>query len=48
MMMGQASGAAAALTAKSGRPVQSLPYDDLKAALAEQGQTALKLPPGKP
>jgi hypothetical protein len=48
MMMGQASGAAAALTAKSGRPVQSLPYDELKAALALQGQTVLKLPPTKP
>jgi hypothetical protein len=48
MMMGQASGAAGALTAKSGRPVQSLPYDELQAALAQQGQIVLKLPPAKP
>jgi hypothetical protein len=48
MMMGQASGAAAALTAKSGRSVQALPYDELKAALAQQGQTVLKLPPAAP
>ena len=48
MMMGQASGAAAALTAKYGRPVQSLAYDELKAALAQQGQTVLKLPPPTP
>ena len=48
MMMGRASGAAAALTAKSSRAVQSLPYDELKAALAQQGQTVLKLPPPTP
>lgn len=48
MMMGQASGAAAALTAKSGRSVQALPYDELKSALAQQGQTVLKLPTAAP
>ncbi|MBM4154598.1 MAG: FAD-dependent oxidoreductase [Lentisphaerae bacterium] len=48
MMMGQASGAAAALIARSGRPVQSLPYDELKTTLAAQGQTVLKLPPPTP
>ena len=44
MMMGQASGAAAALVAKSGCPAQSLPYDELKDTLAKQGQMSLKLP----
>jgi hypothetical protein len=48
MMMGQASGAAAALTSKSGRAVQSLPYADLKTTLAAQGQSVLKLPPTAP
>jgi hypothetical protein len=48
MMMGQASGAAAALTAKSGCAVQKLTYDELKATLAAQGQNVLKLPPAKP
>jgi hypothetical protein len=48
MMMGQASGAAAALTAKSGRAVQKLTHDELKTTLAAQGQTVLKLPTAKP
>lgn len=48
MMMGQASGAAAALSAKSGRAVQSLTYDELTATLVKQGQTVLKRPPVAP
>jgi hypothetical protein len=48
MMMGQASGVAAALTAKSGRAVQKLTHDELKTTLAAQGQTVLKLPTAKP
>lgn len=45
MMMGQASGAAAALSAKDGRAVQAIGYDELKETLAQQKQTVLKLPP---
>jgi hypothetical protein len=48
MMMDQASGVAAALTAKSGRAVQKLTHDELKTTLAAQGQTVLKLPTAKP
>lgn len=44
MMMGQASGAAAAVAAQSDRPVQAIPYEELKAVLAKQGQKVLKLP----
>ena len=45
MMMGQASGVAAALAAHSQTPVQALGYEELRAALAKQGQSILKAPP---
>ena len=44
MMMGQASGVAAALAAHTQTPVQSLGYDEIRAALAKQGQSILNAP----
>ncbi len=43
MAIGQAAGVAAALTARGDRPVQELPYAELRARLLAQGQT-LELP----
>jgi hypothetical protein len=44
MAIGQAAGVAAALSARGDRPVQDLPYAELRARLLAQGQT-LQLPP---
>ncbi len=44
MAIGQAAGVAAALSARGDRPVQDLPYAELRTRLLAQGQT-LQLPP---
>jgi hypothetical protein len=48
MMMGQASGVAAALAARAEGSVQAVPYEALRRALADQGQRVLKAPPPQP